>query len=116
MSHVVAHVEPLRLQSRLGGVVTQRSADPLSGALLRPGRQQLAALLAHVVLLLHGGELLVLGEGEREGDAEEEGRGGDDPGALAAEGQDAPRLAGDVADVAGHPASRGRGDDVAQGV
>lgn len=78
---------PIRLQSRLSLrlLIAQGSANLVSGALLRAGSQHVATSLAHVVLLLHGGQLLVLGKGQGKGNTEEQGRGGDDPGALAAE-------------------------------
>ncbi len=84
-------VEPERqslcLQSRLGLslLVSQGSANLVSSALVRAGRQHVATSLAHVVLLLHGSQLLILGKGQGKGNTEEQGRGGDDPGALAAE-------------------------------
>lgn len=105
------------LQSRLGLAVAERGTDPVGGALLLgAGGQHVAAALAHVVLLLHGGVLEVLVEGEGKGDADEEGRGGEDPGALAAEGQDAPGAAGEGAHAVGDPAAGLGRHDVAQGV
>ena len=106
------------LQGRLGLAVTNRRADLVRRGLLalRAGRQQLAALLAHVVLLLHGGELLVLGKGQRKGHAEEEGRRGDDPRGLTAKRQGRPRGARDGVELARDPAARRGRDDVAQGV
>lgn len=103
-------------QRRLDLLRPQRRANLLRRARLRARGQQLAARLAHVVLLLHGRQLLVLGEGEGKGHAEEERRRGDDPGALAAKGQRAPGGAGDGVDAARDPAARRRRDDVAEGV
>lgn len=67
--------------------------------------------MSHVVLLLHGSELLVLGEGQGERNTEEEGRGSDHPSTLAAERKNAPGGIADGAGFAGDPrASSGRYD------
>lgn len=108
----------LSLQRRLGlALGGKSSADLVSGALvLGAARQHIAAALAHVVLLLHGGVLQVLVEGQRKGNAEEENRGGYDPCALAAKGHDAPGTVGDGARAVGDPAAGLGGYDVAEGV
>lgn len=107
-----------RLQRRLGLTLGGKSsADLVSGALvLGATRQHVAATLAHVVLLLHGGVLQVLVEGQRKGDAEEEDGGGDDPGALAAKGHDTPGTVGNGARAVGDPSAGLGGYDVAEGV
>lgn len=84
--------------------------------LLRASRQHITTRLAHVVLLLHGGVLLVLGKGQGERQAKEDGRRGDDPGGLAAEREGGPAGAGDGAGAVGEPAAGLGGDNVAQGV
>lgn len=103
-------------QSSLGLLRAQSSSDLVRCASLCSRSKQLAASLSHVVLLLHGSQLLVLGKGQRKRNAEEQRRGGDDPGTFAAKGQDAPGGAGDGVDAAGDPASGGGGDDVAESV
>jgi hypothetical protein len=103
-------------QSSLGLLRAKSSADLVRCASLCSRGEQFAASLSHVVLLLHGSQLLVLGKGQRKGNTEEQRRGGDDPGTLASKGQDAPGGAGDGVDAAGDPASGGGGDDVAESV
>lgn len=103
-------------QRSLGLLRAQSSSDLVRCASLCSCGKQLAASLSHVVLLLHGSQLLVLGKGQRKRDTEEERRGGDDPGTLAAKGQDAPGGAGDGVDAAGDPASGGGGDYIAESI
>ena len=91
--------------------VTQRKAHLIGGALLSGG-QELAALLPHVILLLHRGELLVLGEAEGKWDAEEEGAGGDDPGRLAAKGEGGPGGRGGGVELGRDPTARRGRDDI----
>lgn len=106
----------LFLQRRLGLALTQGSTDLVGRVLLSSRRQQFTTSLAHVVLLLHGSKLLVLKERQGKRNTQEEGRCRNDPGTLAAEGQDTPGTVGNGAHPAGHPSSRGRGHNVAQGV
>lgn len=84
---VKAATAPSPLQSRLGLalLLSQGSANLISSVLLRASSKHVTAGLAHVVFLLHGSQLLVLGERQGKGNTEEEGRSGDDPSALAAE-------------------------------
>lgn len=88
----------------------------VGSALLRASSQKLAAALSHVVLLLHGSELLVLSEGEGERNTEEEGGGGDHPSTLAAERENAPGGVTNRAGLAGDPRAGGGGYDIAQGI
>lgn len=102
------------LQSRLARLAVKSGANLLGSVLLGAGGQELAACLSHVILLLHGSELLVLGKGQGKGDTEEESRGGDYPSGLSAEGQDAPGGARDGIGLAGEPRASGGGYDIAQ--
>lgn len=74
------------LQSRLR-LLGQGSADPLrrGAAFQHSGREQLAAHLTHLVLLLHGDQVLLLGEGQRPGHADEDGRGAENVDSLGRE-------------------------------
>lgn len=58
-----------------------------SGSGLRAAGQDLAGALLHAHLALHLLHLLLLAEGQRPGDAEQEGAGADDPEGLAAEAE-----------------------------
>jgi len=78
--------------------------------------EHLAADLAHLVLLLHGHDLLLLGDADGEGDAEEEGGGGDGPEGLAGPPDAATAEADDGGHLGGDPAAGGGGHDVAEGV
>lgn len=105
-------------QRRLSPLRPNSSPNLVSRALLalRTGSEQLAPLLTHIVLLLHGGELLVLGERQRERHAQEQRGRGDHPRGLPAEGQRRPRRRRDGVELAGDPAARCGRDDVAQRV
>jgi len=106
-----------QLQRSLSLSALKRLSHPVGGRLvLRASRQQLTTLLPHVVLLLHGRQLLVLGEAQGERHAEEESRGGDNPGGLAAEAEGGPGGGGHGVDLARDPAAGCGGDDVAEGV
>lgn len=72
------------LQAGLDLSTAQGSANPLGGSVLAAvdgactGRvdvtsQELVSALAHALLLLHGDHVLLLGEGESEGHADEQG-------------------------------------------
>lgn len=107
------------LQRRLSPLAPNSSPNLIGSALLLPlatGSEKLTPLLTHIVLLLHGGELLVLRERQRERHAEEQRGRGDHPRGLAAEGQRRPRRGRDGVDLARDPAARRGRDDVAQGV
>lgn len=112
----VMWMHELLLQRRLDLALSQSSANLVGGILLGTGCQKFAPSLSHVVFLLHGGELLVFGEGQSKRDAEKQGRGGNHPSTLSAERQNAPSLVRDGANSAGDPTSRRRWNNVAQGI
>jgi hypothetical protein len=64
--------------------------------------------------LLHGSELLVLGEGQGERNTEEEGGGGDHPSTLAAERENAPGGVANRGGLAGDPGASSGRYDIAQ--
>lgn len=107
------------LQSRLS-LPPQGGADPLGGVGVGPvavptaGGEQLAAHLAHALLLLHGDEVLLLGVGEGEGHADQQGRHGHGPGGAAAEQQRRLDDVGRRLELVPDPAACGRRDYVAQ--
>lgn len=76
--------------------------------------QQLAPERAHALLGLGGGVRLVLAIREREGDADEQGRGGDGPDDAAAQAQRAPRQVRRGAQLGRYEAARRCRDDVPQ--
>lgn len=78
--------------------------------------QDLAAHLAHLHLLLHLDDLLLLGPGEGPGDAEQQDGAADDPEGLAADGERRADGARDGPDLGRDVAPRRRRDDVAQRV
>ena len=109
----------LSLQSRACLGASERGADPLGRApllvVLDAVGEDVAAHLAHALLLLHGHVRLLVGDGQRVGDADEQGRDGYGPRGAAAEEQrrlEHPRR-GLV--LVPEPAARRGRDDVAQG-
>ena len=117
MSRAVSALQG-RSQSRLR-LLAERGTNPLgrraAGSAIGAGSQQLAAHLAHAVLLLHGEQVLLLGVGERPGDADEDGRRADDVDGPGREPGQALCGAEAVAEAGGEPAARRGRDNVAQG-
>jgi hypothetical protein len=103
------------LKSRSSLSPAQRSAYSFGRPLFSTAGEDIAAHLAHALLLLDGQVLLLLGHGQGVGDADQQGADGDGPGRAAAEGQRRRQDVRGRLELVPEPGPGCRGDDVLQG-